>query len=992
MSNTREIRVPFGLLNIAGLMETSDVSIDQHTIAAKTQKPLFCHQSYKIKPTLNSNFNPTYGMYKDESGSNRFYQKKFRREVLWDFGDGHTEEGYSVQHAYERPGRYKISCTFYDINRRAWKNTYYIEVVVKEILPTVLRFDKAYTKTEIKCSRVERIAKIEAILSKNCKEDLQIIAKRIFSEDKSSADYEEMNKKYLEMPSEIFKHVRKYWTFLKNNRQLMYQSDQVVSDKLQPSDFYTPEYITLYGNFYYDKSDNDEPLKLSVYQVIPYKNIDENLKTIRIINPNCNIDNLLDSTDSESDYNDKYTKVINIQQVYLEEQLPDYVSLIGKRGWVDIYYKNDYKNGVPNTFTFHYDIETKNITKELLSSENYLNMMPLGLTVNVISNNFNDVKIGISLDGFLRQLGEEYTVDEYLINSLIKGIDLDFYFFPYIEYNNQITIIEGTDISIGDESSSEFVTQKRAYYIPKDCEITSIIPSQESSIKDNSIYNNERGVEEIEPWMWRLNFILKDCFKFIFTVGVNNTSKTVPLYKDSLIDTDSVNIPTEKRHREDINELVNVYMTHPMFEETPTIKDFFKVILSGNDMLNYTLTRSSNFLDDYGNVKTCYLSSLISTLKMMGEDVLEFETGSFEGVNDLRDFVRILSMNHSDLVGHVVKEKHDINIKYDKKGKNVGDKILTSDILTIRNGKILKIERDGKIYDYTSWNTNGVEMIVYDKYTHESKIVNFGLCSETSVKLENYQPSWGWNLLLPSRFNDCIYKLNQNKTSNILSQRDIARTYEVISQLMNGYYDFYILNPDVSEKRVGNFLETDSITEDIDVTESWESKWGICHEILMKILKENGNLHLSNVVFEDDVNAIMPLNLHDSEDFGLFEYKTNDISCTVYENNKLSYNYDFQGEIQMFGIIYGKGEHVLELQLTNGLINGQEIRTVEDLLQFHLEISEKGEIHPTKQVFEIESDDYKGELSIKLCGKIRNNKGVLEGLLWDISIELFTNK
>jgi hypothetical protein len=41
---------------------------------------------------------------------------------------------------------------------------------------------------------------------------------------------------------------------------------------------------------------------------------------------------------------------------------------------------------------------------------------------------------------------------------------------------------------------------------------------------------------------------------------------------------------------------------------------------------------------------------------MMGEDILEYEKGGFEGVNDLRDFVRLLTINHSELVGHVIGE------------------------------------------------------------------------------------------------------------------------------------------------------------------------------------------------------------------------------------------------------------------------------------------------------------------------------------------------
>jgi hypothetical protein len=110
-----------------------------------------------------------------------------------------------------------------------------------------------------------------------------------------------------------------------------------------------------------------------------------------------------------------------------------------------------------------------------------------------------------------------------------------------------------------------------------------------------------------------------------------------------------------------------------MFEEAQNIKDFFTTVLKSKNLINYSLTKSNNFIDDYSNVKTCYLSQLISTLKMMGEDILEYEKGGFEGVNELRDFVRLLTMNHSDLVGHVIGEDLDTTIRLDKKGKNVSD-------------------------------------------------------------------------------------------------------------------------------------------------------------------------------------------------------------------------------------------------------------------------------------------------------------------------------
>lgn len=289
MNNKREIRVPFGILNIAGLMETKPVLDVDDIVGSEVVVPLFCHDTYKIKPTFNRKLDKEFAMMPD----GYYYQKKFRRMVLWDFGDGHTEEGYSVEHSYSKPGRYRVSCTFYDINRRAWKNTYSVILVVKEILPTQLRFDDNFTKSSISCSKIEQIAKLEATLSTTCKEDLQVQVKRIFSEEEVNSNYEEIGRSFAEVPSEIFKYTRKYWTFLENTQQLLFQSDKVHRDNLKPTDLYTPNYIQLYGNFYYDQFDEEEPIKIHIYQVIPYKTIDDDLKTVRILNPNCKVDELL---------------------------------------------------------------------------------------------------------------------------------------------------------------------------------------------------------------------------------------------------------------------------------------------------------------------------------------------------------------------------------------------------------------------------------------------------------------------------------------------------------------------------------------------------------------------------------------------------------------------------------------------------------------------------------------------------------------------------
>ena len=207
MSNhDRHLTCYFGILNLKGLMGIRNADVDENTGYIPSSEiilPLYSHETYKIKTTFNRkhlfdeiNESPYYNgshfatIHAHESSNDaikkydkKFYQKFFRRDVMWDFGDGTKVEGYNVEHYYKKPGRYKITCTFFDIDRKGWVNDYCIYVIVKEVLPTVLRFDKNYTKSEIKCSKVERIARLEALNSNTITKKLDVIAQRIFTKE-----------------------------------------------------------------------------------------------------------------------------------------------------------------------------------------------------------------------------------------------------------------------------------------------------------------------------------------------------------------------------------------------------------------------------------------------------------------------------------------------------------------------------------------------------------------------------------------------------------------------------------------------------------------------------------------------------------------------------------------------------------------------------------------------------------------------------------------
>jgi hypothetical protein len=87
-------------------------------------------------------------------------------------------------------------------------------------------------------------------------------------------------------------------------------------------------------------------------------------------------------------------------------------------------------------------------------------------------------------------------VDTYLLNSLIRGINLDFYLFPYIEYNSQLINVEGAEIQLELGEDTDFVTNTPMYYVPKDCFISSVKIYDEllDSNGENSEFISERGV------------------------------------------------------------------------------------------------------------------------------------------------------------------------------------------------------------------------------------------------------------------------------------------------------------------------------------------------------------------------------------------------------------------------------------------------------------------------------------------------------------------
>lgn len=88
-----------------------------------TNNLLFAHESCKIKVTLKNDWKTLY-----------------RNTIRWDMGDGTIIKGTSATHYYKFPGKFRITCTLYNIDGSPVENSLYTDVIVKEVIPTELSF------------------------------------------------------------------------------------------------------------------------------------------------------------------------------------------------------------------------------------------------------------------------------------------------------------------------------------------------------------------------------------------------------------------------------------------------------------------------------------------------------------------------------------------------------------------------------------------------------------------------------------------------------------------------------------------------------------------------------------------------------------------------------------------------------------------------------------------------------------------------------------
>lgn len=756
---------------------------------SRLEYPLFNHNSYKIKVSLSS--------------TNGDYSKKYRKIIRFDFGDGTIVDGTEAIHYYKEPGRYIIKCLLFTIDKKPIENLVpQLEVYVKETLPTEISFlDIKHWENKSIChiSKNNFLGNLQVTVANDIISDPLISAFRAWENGKNENSY-------FDISSEKLYHLKPYYSFLEESEII--SPDQTISDiSLKPVEYYTPKYIPIYGKFIND----NENIKLDVYAVTNQK--------LELLSH--------DTSKLFFEQLEKSRLVNTVNSVASLDKIPNDYTCIGKIGISKIWYKNDITT--ENNLIFEFKKDTLKYINEKALRETYLNIPNIGFTLETVDENENNNEVIIKAftsNGIFNidhlNLNEELNkfalTEKYIKHNFYYNYPVDVYYSYFIK-NDVIENNEKISFNLLKYKNEPLTPLLSKNSEEGDCII--------KKVEDKKYFH----CYEITP--------LKDNFQLM------DDELNILYEHGELVNLEKLILPSEKDVHEDVDRLLNVYMEHPMYENTDKLKLFLKNIFENNNMLSYIITKSKNFNNDNVNYKTCYIDKFLSILEMLDEPYKKYEINSFEKINTLKELTRVLSMNYSELFGNIITDNYDIKITDTYTGKNVADKLEYSDtILCDADYNIIGFRRDKKIYkliksspfiiikdDFTSktrlgsfYNIDTIQCELFDDQTEKWITDNKKFIDKVkfAYKLSDYTYNWGWSLNLP-------------KEINSLKNKD---------KLIDSYYSFYLFNSNYKAERKYNFVKESTIPKSkkeknsqITVDE-WQEYFGFTYDCLLKVLSD----------------------------------------------------------------------------------------------------------------------------------------------------------
>ena len=394
------------------------------------------------------------------------YKDKYRAAIRWDLGDGTIIEAPEVSHYYKNAGVYKISATLYGTDGTIHHDDIVspVMVIVKELIPTELMFvdneNSWHNHSKNYVSKNNNLGKLKITIGNNIVSYPDIAVYRQNKGDEKS---------YFDVKNDIYYHLNRYYTFLEEIDTYAIGQSPQFDILLKPTKTYTPSYIPLFAKL--EKSDGTD-LKINLY----YLN-DKVISELSVLN---------------------FCKDI--------ENIPDGAIECGKVGFVNIWYKNDNKG--ENNLIFEIKKDTLKIKDETSLNETYLNIPPLGFTINLLNGEeteeteeteeLDSIKIkALTNNGLYKKIkteSNEEKIDNYLKHNFFKDYTVDAYYSYFIEndiLNDKISYnLLKIDITEGDLSLDDKENNKGCEIKEKESEWKYLKSFKLKPLKNFSLYNN----------------------------------------------------------------------------------------------------------------------------------------------------------------------------------------------------------------------------------------------------------------------------------------------------------------------------------------------------------------------------------------------------------------------------------------------------------------------------------------------------------------------
>jgi hypothetical protein len=617
-----------------------------------------------------------------------------RKRIVWDFGDGTTEEVVSPTHFFREPGRYKVTCYLYDRSGSSYYNMYSQTVNIYNYIPDsiVLTADNT-TNISLTAGRFTSPVTVKRSTSWQYYDVLP-------SEEIEDNNFFKIPSKSSLITTQQSSNIKQQFNIDKPVNIISYISGAETRGYFERG-LNTRHYNHLYpySSLFLKKNSIDnltEFVEISSFTTS---------STPIYIKPIGSIRNRRIVRCSSEDKDSFFCGTTGSELIYYKDDFQSNRTniMLGFEGGAIKPYSNTSTIGFKTTTTKNLNYSQLSISSNGLDSEGLLSkakkkkipyIFPIG------KNKFSNSKIGIVI--------KVKDADNFTIKDI-----------PLLRYSSSLT-----DIKLYNSSGTY------------NCTIVSDFGSL-SSLSRGGFWKGY-----IIPYTnTSLLNVRLSATAVIDGVTIQGVSNTFNIYPSG-----GVYEIAKKGEDVDFKQMFKDVSTQPLFQDKVILfNEFLGTIFGDIDSDQDSIGKSTyekikNFIDNNAILDYCNIDQLISILNSFNEKLPTFSSTNFNTPKELKRLVDLLSIKQGLLFG----SQNKFNKNFDKfgyinseiYGKNLGDK-LPINYTIIPGQHIVAHEKFGN--KYSLLNT-------YLPLCASSIILG----ANNTYQLSSYNNTWGWGLIFPA--------------------------------------------------------------------------------------------------------------------------------------------------------------------------------------------------------------------------------------------------